>query len=283
MHFDYLERELFTALARGNLALPGRKLRLWSAGCSTGCEPYTMAMVAYDSLCERSDWDVQILATDLSNKAVRAARAGVYREDEIKTLPKDLLERHFERQGNQWVVRQHLRKMVKIAQLNLMGPWPMTGPFDVIFCRNVMIYFDGPTRVSNDPNATLVTYALGSCIAVTVFDPVTHVGGMLHLMLPQSSQSPEKAKTNPCMFADLGIPMLFKSAYELGAKKERLVVCAAGGAEILADGGHFKIGSRNRTMLRKLFWKNSILLAAEDTGGSQSRTMTLRLSDGYAS
>ncbi len=148
MHFDYLERELFTALARGNLALPGRKLRLWSAGCSTGCEPYTMAMVAYDSLCERSDWDVQILATDLSNKAVRAARAGVYREDEIKTLPKDLLERHFERQGNQWVVRQHLRKMVKIAQLNLMGPWPMTGPFDVIFCRNVMIYFDGPTRAS---------------------------------------------------------------------------------------------------------------------------------------
>lgn len=138
-------------------------------------------------------------------------------------------------------------------------------------------------EVSDDPSATLVTYALGSCIAVTVYDPVTHVGGMLHLMLPQSSQSPEKAKTNPCMFADLGVPMLFKSAYELGAKKERLVVCAAGGAEILADGGHFKIGSRNRTMLRKLFWKNNILLAAEDTGGSQSRTMTLRLSDGYAS
>jgi len=136
-------------------------------------------------------------------------------------------------------------------------------------------------EVSDDPSAMLVTYALGSCIAVTVYDPVTHIGGMLHLMLPQSSQSPEKAKTNPCMFADLGIPMLFKSAYELGAKKERLVVAAAGGAEILADGGHFKIGSRNRTMLRKLFWKNNILLAAEDTGGTQSRTMTLRLSDGY--
>jgi chemotaxis protein CheD len=137
-------------------------------------------------------------------------------------------------------------------------------------------------EVSDDPSATLVTYALGSCIAVTVYDPLAHVGGMLHLMLPQSSQSPEKAKTNPCMFADIGIPLLFTKAYELGAKKERLVVCAAGGAEILADGGHFKIGSRNRTMLRKLFWKNNILLAAEDTGGTQSRTMTLRLSDGYA-
>lgn len=148
MHFDYLERELFTALARGNLTLPGRKLRLWSAGCSTGCEPYTMAMVAYDSMRDLSGWDVQILATDLSNKAVSAAKAGAYREDVIKTLPKNLLSRHFERQGDHWVVRQHLRDMVKIAQLNLMGSWPMSGPFDVIFCRNVMIYFDGPTRAS---------------------------------------------------------------------------------------------------------------------------------------
>lgn len=134
--------------------------------------------------------------------------------------------------------------------------------------------------MTDDPGATLVTYALGSCIGVTVFDPAARVGGMLHFMLPQSTLSPEKAKTNPCMFADAGVPLLFQKAYELGARKERLVVCAAGGAEILADEGHFKIGSRNRTMLRKLFWKNSVLLASEDTGGTHSRTMTLRLSDG---
>ncbi len=135
-------------------------------------------------------------------------------------------------------------------------------------------------KVSANPNESLITYALGSCIGVTIFDPVTHVGGMLHLMLPQASVNPEKAKKVPCMFADTGVPLLFQRAYELGAKKERLIVCAAGGAEILADEGHFKIGTRNRTMLRKLFWKNSVLIAAEDTGGTHSRTMCLRLSDG---
>ncbi len=134
--------------------------------------------------------------------------------------------------------------------------------------------------MSGDPDATLVTYALGSCIGVTVFDPVARVGGMLHFMLPQSTLSPDKAKKSPCMFADAGVPLLFTKAYELGARKERMIVCAAGGAEILADEGHFKIGSRNRTMLRKLFWKNSVLLASEDTGGTHSRTLTLRLMDG---
>jgi len=134
--------------------------------------------------------------------------------------------------------------------------------------------------MTTDPASTLVTYALGSCIGVTVFDPVAQVGGMLHLMLPQSTLSPEKAIKSPYMFADAGVPLLFQKAYELGARKERMVVCAAGGAEILADEGHFKIGSRNRTMLRKLFWKNNVLIAAEDTGGTHSRTMTLRLADG---
>ncbi len=135
-------------------------------------------------------------------------------------------------------------------------------------------------RTASGEADVLVTYALGSCIGVTIYDPVARVGGMLHFMLPQSSLSPEKASNSPCMFADTGVPLLFRSAYELGAKKERLIVCAAGGAEILADEGHFRIGTRNRTILRKLFWKNSILLAAEDTGGNHSRTLTLRLADG---
>ena len=134
--------------------------------------------------------------------------------------------------------------------------------------------------VSADPDATLVTFALGSCIGVTVYDPVARVGGLLHFMLPAGSLNDEKAKRNPCMFADAGVPLLFNRAYELGAKKERLVVCAAGGAEILDDDGHFKIGARNRTMLRKLFWKNNILLAADETGGSISRTLSLRLANG---
>ena len=126
----------------------------------------------------------------------------------------------------------------------------------------------------------IVTYALGSCIGVTIYDPIAKVGGMLHFMLPESKVNAEKAQSNPAMFADTGVPCLLKKAYELGAKKSRLIVCAAGGAEVLADDGHFKVGKRNRTMLRKLFWKNNILLSADDTGGNISRTLMMTLCDG---
>jgi chemotaxis protein CheD len=85
------------------------------------------------------------------------------------------------------------------------------------------------------------------------------------------------------MFADAGVPQLFQRAYKLGAEKSKLIVCAAGGAEILAEDGHFRIGSRNRTMLRKIFWQNNVLLSADDTGGNHSRTMTLSLKDGTVS
>lgn len=134
--------------------------------------------------------------------------------------------------------------------------------------------------VLRGPNVDIITHALGSCIGVTIFDPVTKVGGLLHFMLPDSKINDEKATNNPAMFADTGIPILFKMAYELGAKKENLIVCAAGGAEVLSDGGHFKIGSRNRTVLRKIFWKNNVLLSADDTGGNNSRTLNLSLTDG---
>jgi chemotaxis protein CheD len=137
--------------------------------------------------------------------------------------------------------------------------------------------------LSNDPNATLITYALGSCIGVTVYDPIAKVGGLLHFMLPFSRVNPAKAQQRPAMFGDTGIPLLFRSAYELGARKERLIVCAAGGAEILNDEGHFRVGSRNRTMLRKLFWKNNILLDADETGGNISRTLSMPIGTGTVS
>lgn len=137
--------------------------------------------------------------------------------------------------------------------------------------------------VTDDPNAELITFALGSCIGVTIYDPVAKVGGMLHFMLPNSKISVEKAQKNPAMFGDMGVPLLFKACYEKGAKKDRMIVCSAGGAEILSDDGNFKIGSRNRTILRKLFWKNNILLSADDTGGSISRTLSLKMTDGSVS
>jgi chemotaxis protein CheD len=145
---------------------------------------------------------------------------------------------------------------------------------------NKLVVGVGDIALSSDPRGLIVTYALGSCIGVTVYDPVAKVGGLLHFMLPSSDTNKDKAAANPAMFGDLGIPMLFKNAYDKGAKKERLIVCAAGGAEVLCDDGHFKIGSRNRTLLRKIFWKNGILLAGDDTGGSNSRTLSLSLSDG---
>lgn len=130
-------------------------------------------------------------------------------------------------------------------------------------------------KVSKDPKATLITHSLGSCIGVTIWDPETKVGGMIHYMLPESSLAPEKAKLNPAMFADSGVPILFRSAYELGAVKKRLIIKVAGGSQLLDDNGTFNIGKRNYIMLRKIFWKNGILITSEDVGGSISRTLRL--------
>jgi chemotaxis protein CheD len=138
-------------------------------------------------------------------------------------------------------------------------------------------------QVSRDASRSIITSALGSCIGVTLYDPVAKVGGMLHFMLPESTVSADKAAANPAMFGDLGLPILFDKVLAAGAKRERLIVCAAGGTEVLADDGHFRIGSRNRTLLRKILWKLNILLAADDTGGQHSRTLTLRLADGTIS
>jgi chemotaxis protein CheD len=135
-------------------------------------------------------------------------------------------------------------------------------------------------RISDDPESTLVTYALGSCIAVMLHDPVRRVGGMIHFMLPMSSTSPDKAKERPGMFADTGIPLLFGEMYRLGCEKRDLVVKVAGGGTLYDDKGMFNIGQRNYTVLRKLFWKNGVIIAAEDVGGAKSRTARLFVGTG---
>ena len=134
--------------------------------------------------------------------------------------------------------------------------------------------------VSASPDELLVTYSLGSCIAVVIFDPVACVGGMLHYMLPESSLDPEKAAKNPCMFADTGITRLFKSSYQLGAKKENIVVKTAGGAQMLDASGLFNIGKRNYLAMRKIFWKNNVAIAAEHVGGEVNRTVRLEMDTG---
>lgn len=135
-------------------------------------------------------------------------------------------------------------------------------------------------QVSGSRDNVLVTYALGSCIAVAIHDPVARVGGLLHYMLPESSLAPAKAGENPYMFADTGIPLLFRRAYECGAEKRRLVVRVAGGAQVMDREGIFNIGKRNYLALRKILWKAGVLLQAEAVGGVLSRTVRLEVGTG---
>lgn len=140
----------------------------------------------------------------------------------------------------------------------------------------------GDMKVSNDPDAVLVTYALGSCIGVGIYDPVAKVGGVLHYMLPESEIDPVKAVKNPFMFGNTGIPLLFKETYRFGAVKKRLKILVLGGAQILDQNGLFNIGKRNHTVLRKMFWKNNIMVDFEEVGGTVNRTIKLEIKTGEA-
>ncbi len=137
-------------------------------------------------------------------------------------------------------------------------------------------------KVSTKPGDLLVTYALGSCLGIAIYDPVINVGGMLHAMLPQSTIDPMKAQKNPSMFVDTGVPELFRRCYDVGAQRQRLIIKVAGGASIHGSDADdpFQIGKRNFIMFRKLLWKNGLLLRAFDVGGSISRTMSLDISNG---
>ena len=127
---------------------------------------------------------------------------------------------------------------------------------------------------------TLVTHALGSCLGLMAYDPVAKVGGLLHAMLPMSKINPDKAKSNPHMFVDTGVPTLFKALYELGGQKARMVIKAAGCGNPLGKNEMFKIGERNYSILKKLLWKNNIMIVAEDIGGTACRTVYLDLATG---
>ncbi|HYD52302.1 MAG TPA: protein-glutamate O-methyltransferase CheR [Gemmatimonadaceae bacterium] len=143
-HFRLLQDEILPALA-GRAA----GIRVWSAGCSSGEEPYTTAIVLRESLDARRFADARVLATDLSTRVLSRAREGVYAEEMLADVPPQLVRRHFagaSRGDRMLRVVDATRACVRFARLNLMGRWPMQGPFDVIFCRNVMIYFDKATQ-----------------------------------------------------------------------------------------------------------------------------------------
>jgi len=141
----------------------------------------------------------------------------------------------------------------------------------------------GDMKVSNDPGVVLATYSLGSCIGISIYDPIAKAGGMLHYMLPESSLDVAKSQRNPYMFGDTGIPLLFKQTYQLGGKKSRIAVKVVGGSQILDQDGLFNIGKRNYLLLRKIFWKNNVLIDFEDVGGNVNRTLKLEIKTGQTS
>lgn len=140
----------------------------------------------------------------------------------------------------------------------------------------------GDCKVSGDLDAALVTYALGSCVAVLAHDPLLRVGGLLHYMLPEAALNQERASTNPSVFGDTGIALLIEAMKKKGSDPRRLRLLAAGGAQVMDDKGTFNIGKRNQLMLKKALWKAGLAIHSEQTGGTQARTVRLEVASGRA-
>ena len=144
-HFDFLREQILPTLQST------RRVRIWSSASSSGEEPYTITMTLYDSVPDPERWDFKILASDISTRVLARAASGVYEDERVRDLPPDLIERHFlegkgERAG-MIKVKPHLIEMVRYRRINLMDEaFPVKEPLDLIFCRNVMIYFDRPTQ-----------------------------------------------------------------------------------------------------------------------------------------
>ena len=135
-------------------------------------------------------------------------------------------------------------------------------------------------RYSSVPEDVIITYSLGSCIGMTLYDTEKRIGGLVHCMLPLSKIDAAKAANNPFMFIDSGVTAFLQVLFDMGAQRKTLVAKVAGGAQIMDDKGVFNIGERNNTVVRKMLWKNNILISGEDTGGSVPRTISLDLATG---
>jgi chemotaxis protein methyltransferase CheR len=147
-HFLYLKNTIIPQLIKQNAL--SKRIRIWSAGCSTGEEPYSLAITLKQSIPDIDQWDIKILATDLDANVVAHGKAGIYRADRIEGLDDNVKRRWFKRgtgdNDNAVKVAPELQELITFKRLNLLHDWPMKGPFDVIFCRNVVIYFDKDTQ-----------------------------------------------------------------------------------------------------------------------------------------
>ncbi|MCA6285497.1 protein-glutamate O-methyltransferase [Phenylobacterium sp.] len=146
-HFDHLRDEVLRPAVPFLRA--GGRMRLWSAACSSGQEPYSMALTLLSVLPDAPRYDVKILATDIDSRILDQARLGVFPADLVSPIPAAQRDRWMHRDPNDrsaWRIGEDVRSLVTFKELNLIGNWPVRGPFDAIFCRNVMIYFDDPTQ-----------------------------------------------------------------------------------------------------------------------------------------
>ena len=158
--------------------------------------------------------------------------------------------------------------------MSALGKWVIPPP------RKTLVVGVADMVASNDPGAELITHSLGSCLGVTVYDPLNKVGGLLHLMLPDSGIDAEKAEKMPYMFVTTGVPRLFHAVYNLGADRRRVVVKAAGGSQLLDEKGIFNIGQRNYQALTAILSRNGHSIQAWDIGGNTSRTLRFDLETG---
>lgn len=146
-HFDHLKKISLPPLLEQ--AKRGRRLRIWSAGCSNGSEPYSIAFCILELMPDAASYDIKILASDIDDRILKDAREGIYDEKFVGEMPVELRNKymHRTRRGvDEWQVSDEVKKLVSLRNLNLNGPWPMKGPFDIIFCRNVVIYFQEDTQ-----------------------------------------------------------------------------------------------------------------------------------------
>lgn len=138
----------------------------------------------------------------------------------------------------------------------------------------------GEYKISDDPQVMLKTYALGSCVAVIVYDKVEKIAGMIHIALPDSKINPKKAETRPGFFADTGVPLLIREMRKRGASKQNSWIKLVGGSNIMDEEKTFDIGRRNAIAVKRLLWKNGLGVIREDIGGNISRTVSVTVGDG---
>jgi chemotaxis protein methyltransferase CheR len=184
--FDHFREGIMPSLIKARASQ--RRIRIWCAAASTGQEPYSLAMIIKDMAAQLAGWRIEILGTDLSNDVLEKAKAGIYSQFEVQRgLPVQMLVKHFSQNGETWQISPEIRAMVQYRSLNLLQDFNHLGSFDLIFCRNVLIYFDQPTKIGVlercarllEPDGFLVLGAAETVVGLTdAFKPSAERRGL---------------------------------------------------------------------------------------------------------